>query len=140
MPEKRLDFDAIWMAVWLPMAFWLVALLGATLSGYPGVICITHVGWLLSFSAGLRSIQNSTSEAITPRLVEAGIAGALFGAFQCLLFAVVVAFASPLGIPGAGLFETILTTIIAFLVVGGTSTGAGAVLSSGIASLKLRRA
>ena len=139
MAGHKLDYNAVWVAVWLPVAFWLIAVLGATLSGYPGVICVTPMGWLLSLSAGLRTSQNSASEAIMPRLIEASIAGALFGAFQGLVFAAVLSFASPLGIPATSALETLLTGLIAFFVVGGTSAGAGAVLSCGIAALWLRR-
>jgi hypothetical protein len=97
------------------------------------------MGWLLALSAGLRALQYSRSQEITPRLLEAGIAGALLGAFQGFMFAIVLAFASPLGVSDSGPLDSILTSVIAFLIVGGASAGAGAVLSSGIAALKLRR-
>ena len=139
MLGHKLDFNAIWMAVWLPMASWLIAVLGATLTGYPGVICITPMGWLLALSAGMRTTQNSASEAITPRMIEAGIAGALLGVFQGLVFAGVLAFASPLGTPGSSPLETLMTAIIAFLIVGGASAGVDSALSIGIAALRLRR-
>jgi hypothetical protein len=127
------------LAVWLPAAAWLLAVLGATLSGYPGVICVTPIGWLLSLSVGLRVVQQSASETITARLLEAGLAGALLGVFQGLVFALVLAFASPLGVPEAPPLESFFSALIAFLVAGGASAGAGAALSSGIAALKLRR-
>ena len=137
--RSRLDFKAVAQAAWLPALLWAAAVLGATLSGYPGVICVTPLGWLLALPAGWRALEFSASPSTTARLLEAGLSGALVGAFQGILFALVLTFASPLGIEAESQLNALLSALIALLATGGMGSAAGAALGSGIAALSLRR-
>jgi hypothetical protein len=103
------------------------------------VICVTPVGWLLSLPAGWRCVRYSVSATVSLRLVEAGLAGALVGLVQGLIFALIIAFASPLGIEGESPLEAGVSALIAFVIVGGAGAAVCAGLASGIAALELRR-
>ncbi|HEX2981556.1 MAG TPA: hypothetical protein VHO48_14915 [Anaerolineaceae bacterium] len=117
--DVRYDWSAIFQAVWLPMLFWVVAVGGATLAGFPGVICITPLSWLMGINVGQRSVQFSRNLDTIRKLKEAAIGGVLLGAFNGLLAALVVALASPLGIGADTATNVLLTTLILSLMVGG---------------------
>jgi hypothetical protein len=65
---------------------WLAAVLVITWAGYPGVVCVTPMAWLMSLAVGQRCASRSTSPTATKRLLEAALAGALFGGLQGVLF------------------------------------------------------
>jgi hypothetical protein len=69
--------------------FWLVAVLLVTWAGYPGVICVTPMAWLMSLVVGRRCATQSTSPTRAKGLLEAALAGALFGLLQGVLFFIV---------------------------------------------------
>ena len=71
--------------------------------------------------------------------MEAGLAGAIIGAFQGLIFAGVLAFASPMGFGGSSGLDAFFVALIALVVVGGFGAVVGATLGSVIAALQLRR-
>lgn len=85
-------------AVFLPLLYWTGAVMVITFSGYPGVICMTPLAWLLALPVGLR-IQRETESTGRTFLMEAFLAGALLGLFQGLLVGLVMVIA-PLGDPG----------------------------------------
>ena len=62
---------------------WLAAVLAVTLAGFPGVICITPLAWLLALRVGLRTVSASSSSSHLP---QAALAGAFLGLLQGLLF------------------------------------------------------
>jgi hypothetical protein len=85
-PKSRLDFRLI---LETPLRFfvpWLAVVLLATWGGYPGVICVTPMAWLMALAVGRRSASQSTSDTRTKRLLEAALAGAIFGLLQGVLF------------------------------------------------------
>jgi hypothetical protein len=85
-----LDRRAIVSALFLPALYWTSVVVAISLFGYPGVVCMTPVAWLLSLPVGMRVARESESE---PRRVvlEAALAGGLLGALEGLLFAIIVA-------------------------------------------------
>ena len=75
---------------------WALAVLFASIAGYPGVICITPMAWLLALRVGNLVAWRSRSERSSRRLLEAALAGGIFGFLQGLLFAGVSPFMGPL--------------------------------------------
>ena len=68
---------------------WLAAVLLVTWAGYPGVICVTPMAWLMALAVGRRCASHSASSTATKRLLEAALAGAIFGFLQGLLFFII---------------------------------------------------
>ena len=67
-------------------AYWLIFVLAISLAGYPTIACFTPLGWLLAARVGRQSTNNSPSPTLDQRLMEAALAGALFGLLQAVLF------------------------------------------------------
>jgi hypothetical protein len=91
IPSPRLlDVRAILDSSLRLFAVWLIGVLVVTFAGYPGVVCVTPMAWLLALSVGLRCA--STSASLTPgkRILEAALAGALLGLLQGILFSLIV--------------------------------------------------
>lgn len=65
---------------------WLAAVLLVTWAGYPGVVCVTPMAWLIALRVGLICAAKSVSLSPRTRLLEAALAGALFGFLQGALF------------------------------------------------------
>jgi len=76
--KTALQFFALWLILVLLM-IWL---------GYPGVLCVTPAAWLLSLVIGIRCVTNSSSAEKLQRLLEAVLAGALYGLLVGMLFIV----------------------------------------------------
>jgi len=83
------DFRAIGGSLWLPLLFWLAAVILISLAGYPGVIWMTPLAWLLAVPAGSRCALRSRSETTTGLLREAALAGAALGLIEGLVFVLV---------------------------------------------------
>jgi uncharacterized metal-binding protein len=91
--HMRLDLKAIAYAIWAPFISWLVVVIIVAFGGHqPGVVCVTPVAWLLALWVGLRCVASSRSPLKSGRLLEAALAGGIFGMLQGVLFAVVVPF------------------------------------------------
>jgi uncharacterized membrane protein YdcZ (DUF606 family) len=92
-----------------------------TLAGYPGVVCVTPMAWLLALRVGIVSVRNSKSDQKMRRLQEAGIAGGLFGFLQGILFLFII--------PRMGQVQayeqTSAAAIIGVMIVMGILSGAG---------------
>lgn len=65
---------------------WLAVVLLATWGGYPGIVCVTPLAWLMALTVGARCASQSSSAKPGQRLLEAAFAGALFGLLQGVLF------------------------------------------------------
>jgi hypothetical protein len=65
---------------------WLASVLVVTWAGYPGVVCVTPVAWLIGLVVGLRCAMWSRSPDSRRRVTEAGLAGGILGFLQGLLF------------------------------------------------------
>jgi hypothetical protein len=61
-----------------------------TWAGYPGVVCVTPLAWLIALRVGLLVAVRSRSSAPGTRLLEAALAGALHGSLQGILFFIIV--------------------------------------------------
>jgi hypothetical protein len=89
-PGPGLNVRLILETPLLYFVFWLIAVLMVTWAGYPGVICITPMAWLMSLAVGQRCASQSTNPTGTKRLLEAALAGAIFGLLQGMLFFIIV--------------------------------------------------
>jgi hypothetical protein len=72
-----------------PVAWFVAMAVLATLGGYPGVICVTPMAWLIGLAAGQRVAMGSRNAPGRGVLLEAAIAGALVGVIEGLLFVVI---------------------------------------------------
>lgn len=86
----KLDVRLILDTVIRQFAPWLGAVLLVTWAGYPGVVCVTPLAWLIALQVGNICAARSKSISSSTRLVEAGLAGGLFGLLQGILFVVVI--------------------------------------------------
>ena len=93
----------------------------ATFTGYPGVVCITPVAWLIALKVGnLISIQ-SKSSLRSRRLIEAALAGGFLGLLQGVLFMAIIPFMGPLQTDELAN----ATGIILIMLIAGVWVGAG---------------
>jgi hypothetical protein len=100
---------------------WLASVLLVTWAGYPGVVCVTPVAWLMALRVGLVCARSSSSPKSSRRVQEAALAGVFFGLLQGILFLVILPLmgeVKPAEWTGA-------LVLIAFMLVGGMLAGAG---------------
>jgi len=112
---------------------WLAAVLLVTWAGYPGVVCVTPMAWLLALRVGLVCAMLSHSPKSNQRVQEAALAGALFGLLQGVLYFLVSLRMGPI----APSEQASATGITLSLTCGGIFAAAG--LSAFNAWLFLRR-
>jgi hypothetical protein len=127
---KRIDFRLIIETPLRQFAPWLAMVLIVSFAGYPGVVCVTPMAWLLALRVGNICAARSKSPQSSQRLWEATLAGGLLGFLQGILFLVIIPFMGP--IQSNEIPKTIVITLI-MLVVG---IVAGAALSFFTAFLK----
>lgn len=94
--RTKLDFRSIFLATLGSFSPWLAAVLLITWLGYPGVVCITPMAWLLAARVGIVCSDRSRSQTTSARLVEAGLAGAMLGLLLGILYMVIVPFMGPI--------------------------------------------
>lgn len=120
---KKIDQRAIIMGLFLPSLFWTGSVIAISLMGYPGVVCMTPLAWLLALPVGMRVRRESESLGKLPAL-EATLAGGLLGLWQGLLVPAVMV-ASPYlpgkisSAPPSSIFAAIISTIISIPVTAG---------------------
>jgi len=112
---------------------WLAMVLLVTWAGYPGVVCVTPMAWLIALQVGNLTVARSRSETSSRRLTEAALAGSVLGVLQGLLFAAIISRLEPINAEDRT--QTIVLTLI-MIVVG---IFAGAALSFFTAYLNERR-
>ena len=100
---------------------WLVIVLLIAVGGYPGIICLTPMAWLMALRVGNFVALRSLSDLSSRRLTEAALAGGLLGLLQGILFGVITPFMGPIQ---ADEWTRTIILIIGMLVVG-TLIGAG---------------
>ena len=100
---------------------WLAMVLLITWAGYPGVVCVTPMAWLIALRVGNLCAAQSRSGTRSRRLTEAALAGAVLGLLQGILFAVIISLLQPIN-PDERT-QTITLTMIMFAV--GIFAGAG---------------
>src|SRR6187455_1006641 len=97
LPPKpnSLDFRVIFITPLREFLGWLIAVLIVSIAGYPGVVCVTPMAWLIALRVGNICVARSRSEQSRQRILEASIAGAILGLLQGILFLVSVPFMGP---------------------------------------------
>lgn len=121
LPRGSLDLRTIIEVPLRQFVPWLAMVLLVSLSGYPGVVCVTPMAWLLALRVGNICVARSRSESASRRLWEAALAGGILGLLQGILFTVVVPFMGP--IQPDERTKTILLILILLIV--GVLAGAG---------------
>ena len=100
---------------------WLAIVLLVTWAGYPGVVCVTPMAWLIALRVGNICVGRSRSEQSSRRLTEAAIAGGVLGLLQGILFAIIISRLQP--ISGSDQAKSNILTLI--MIVVGIFAGAG---------------
>jgi hypothetical protein len=118
---KRLDLRTIIEVPLRQFVPWLAMVILVTWAGYPGVICVTPMAWLIALRVGNICVARSTSQESSRRLMEAALAGGFLGFLQGVLFIVVIQFLGP--IQADEWTRTIILMMI--LLVVGILAGAG---------------
>jgi len=131
--SNRIDLRVIIETPLRQFVPWLATVLLVTFAGYPGVVCVTPMAWLIALQVGNLCVSRSKSALSSRRLTEAAFAGGLLGFLQGLLFAGIITLLEPINADEQT--RTIILTII--IVVAGIF--AGAVLSFVTAYLNERR-
>ena len=118
---KRLDFRTILEVPLRQFVLWLAMVVLVSLAGYPGVVCVTPMAWLIALRVGNICVARSMSEKASQRLFEAALAGGFLGLLQGILFIVVIPFSGPIQAD-----ERIRTIILfSIMVIVGMVAGAG---------------
>lgn len=133
MNTSSLDLRNIFEVPLRQFVPWLAAVIIVWLAGYPGVICATPMAWLLALRVGNLCVARSRSADSSQRVLEAALAGALFGLLQGALFGIVVPSMGPMDA------EDRTRTVVLTLVMLIAGTIAGAALSWFTARLNERR-
>jgi hypothetical protein len=130
---QKLDFRTILEVPLRQFVPWLAMVVLVWLAGYPGVVCVTPMAWLIALRVGNICVARSRSERSSQRLWEAAFAGGILGLLQGILFLIVIPFLGP--IQADEWTQTILLTLIMMIV----GIFAGAALSFFTAYLNERR-
>jgi len=120
-PKEKLDLRVIFEVPLQQFGWWLAMVLLLTFAGYPGVVCVTPMAWLIALRVGNLCIARSKSVLPRHRLTEAALAGGFLGLLQGILFGVIVPFMGPI----ADNEWTKATGLIAIMVIAGIWIGAG---------------
>ena len=94
--NTNLDIRSILATSLGHFAPWLAAVLLISWSGYPGVVCITPMAWLLAIRTGTVCSLRSRTQKYPTRLLEAALAGGILGLLQGVLFFIVTPFMGPI--------------------------------------------
>lgn len=94
--SNGLDFRNILETPLRQFVPWLAAVLLVTFAGYPGVVCVTPLAWLIALQVGNVAVRRSRSASSASRKLEAALAGAFLGLLQGILFAVIITQLEPI--------------------------------------------
>ena len=119
--SKNLDLRVVFETPLRQFILWVTMVLLVSLAGYPGVVCVTPMAWLLALRVGNLCIAHSKSGQSSQRLMEAALAGGFLGFLQGMLFLVIVPFMGPY--QPDEITKTVILTLIMILV--GLVAGAG---------------
>jgi MFS family permease len=121
--SSRLDSRLILEQPLRQFAPWLVVVLAATWAGYPGVVCITPLAWLMALRVGIVCVSRSTSQPASRRVQEAALGGAWFGLLQGLLFLVIIPRLGPIqeGERGSAVLLTLAMIVFGMIIGAGLS-------------------
>jgi hypothetical protein len=118
-----------------PMLMWVGLALLVTLSGQPGVVCVTPMAWLLALWTGGEYIRLSKGQPGRLPLLGPLLVGAAFGAGLAIVFAIVARFSMPVGNDP----EEQNKARVLLVIIGVGGTVACAIMSVFTAWLTLRR-
>jgi hypothetical protein len=118
---KRLDFRTMLETPLRQFVLWLAIVLLVSVAGYPGVVCVTPMAWLIALRVGNICVSRSRSQTPSARLLEAALAGGILGLLQGILFLVVIPFLGP--IQPDERTQTIILSVI--MLIAGIFAGAG---------------
>lgn len=120
-PSNGLDLRVVFETPLRQFVLWLAMVVLVSWAGYPGVICVTPMAWLIALRVGNLCVARSRSEKSSQRLVEATVAGGVLGLLQGILFIVVIPHLGP--IQADEWMQTIILTLL--MVIVGIFAGAG---------------
>ena len=120
-PSNGLDLRVVFETPLRQFVLWLAMVVLVSVAGYPGVVCVTPMAWLIALRVGNLCVARSTSTTTSQRLLEAALAGGILGLLQGILFLVAVPFLGP--IQADEWVQTIILTLIMIIV--GIFAGAG---------------
>jgi hypothetical protein len=89
LADSKIDLRVALLTPLLQFLPWLASVAVVTLAGYPGVVCVTPMAWLIALRVGLVCVRTSASPTVSQRLKECAIAGGVLGLLQGLLFVIV---------------------------------------------------
>lgn len=89
-PSSKLDAKAIFIVPLQLFAGWLGIVMLGTWIGYSNIVCLTPLAWIIAIRVGHQIVVRSKSALPTNKMTEAGLAGALLGLLQGILFAIVL--------------------------------------------------
>ena len=118
---SRLDRRIIFEIPLRQFVPWLAMVLLVTFAGYPGVVCVTPMAWLIALRVGNLCAWGSQSKHSASRLIEATLAGGFFGFLQGILFAGIITLLDPINTDEQS--RTVILTLI--MIVAGILAGAG---------------
>lgn len=90
--SNGLDLRVVFETPLRQFVLWLAMVILVSVAGYPGVICVTPMAWLIALRVGNICVARSMSEESSQRLREAALAGGFLGLLQGILFIVVLPF------------------------------------------------
>ena len=67
-PTDTLDLQVVVETPLRQFAPWLATVLLATWAGYPGVVCVTPLAWLIALRVGIVCVTHSASSSLVRRL------------------------------------------------------------------------
>lgn len=139
----NISWRAVSAGLFLPLLYWAGAVTAITMFGYPGVVCITPLAWLLALPVGMRIGREIGADGEDRVILSsAATGGALLGLFQALLLAAMLAAAPSLpgGAAAVGANELVNPWLIALVsaVIGVPITAGLSVLMARLVRRRLR--
>jgi hypothetical protein len=110
-----MNVNAMIVALFLPLLYWTGTVIAVTLFGYPGVVCMTPMAWLLALPVGFRLARESSSPPPILRS-ESLVTGGVLGLWQGLLLAVAMVLAPAVSNYGEDLPASWLAALAGVLV------------------------
>lgn len=124
----------ILLSLVLPLIYWVIVVVLVTLFGYPGVVLMTPLAWLLALIVGRDCVLRADDPRGPAALVGAAGGGALFGLALGVVFAV-----ASLALGGVAPDEEHGLRVLTLVVTAAGAVGC-AVLATGMGLLVRRRA
>ncbi len=119
--SKKLDLRTVIKVSLSQFIPWLVMVVIVSLAGFPGVVCVTPMAWLIALRVGNLCVARSASQEPSRRLLEAAFAGRFLGLLQGILFTVMIPFMGPIETNE----QTNMLVLTLILLIAGVFAGAG---------------